>query len=304
MLQLSIDKSYSMKSKGYTLIEILVTTTIMVILSGLAIEIIARVINTWSRSSGKLSTFSEARIAMDVIASDLEGIVLRNDGYEWFRAENDFIKKPAKSIGVALRFFSVIKDKPTDSKGMTIPGDISAVAYNLQYVNPVDGSNKGEKSFVLYRLEVDPRKTYNYLLDSSSRVSLPGKRSPYWGNGNLIKGKNGDNYLAMNIVNFEIDFHVEDDGKNATPTLYFEGSKKNPNKSVIYGGKFATVGPQAKIEHYQRSLAYADIKLTVLSDEGAEIMRNIEQRSETPEDVIRIHGEEFIRRVHFPVKPF
>ena len=57
MLQLSIDKSYSMKSKGYTLIEILVTTTIMVILQ-IAIEIIARAINTWSRSSGKLSTFS------------------------------------------------------------------------------------------------------------------------------------------------------------------------------------------------------------------------------------------------------
>ena len=119
-----------------------------------------------------------------------------------------------------------------------------------------------------------------------------------------LKGKNGDNYLAMNIVNFEIDFHVEDDGNRSTPTLYFERSKKNPNRSVIYGGKSATVGPQAKLEHYQRALAYADIKLTVLSDTGAEMLRNIDQRPETPEDVIRLHGEEFIRRVHFPVKPF
>ena len=74
-----------MKSKGYTLIEILVTTTIMVILSGLAIQIIAQVVNIWSRSSGKLSTLAEARVAMDVIANDLEGLVLRNDGYEWFK---------------------------------------------------------------------------------------------------------------------------------------------------------------------------------------------------------------------------
>jgi hypothetical protein len=73
---------------------------------------------------------------------------------------------------------------------------------------------------------------------------------------------------------------------------------------VIYGGRYATIGPQAKLEHYQKSLAYADIKLTVLSDEGAEIMQNIDQRSETPEDVIRLYGEEYIRRVHFPVKPF
>ena len=241
---------------------------------------------------------------MDVIANDLEGLILRNDGYEWFRAENNLLKEPAKSKSVALRFFSVIKDKPKDSQGETIPGDISAVAYNLYYVNPIDGSNQGEKSFVLYRMEVDPEKTYQYLLDSSSRITLPNKKSPIWGKGNLIKGKNGDNYLAMNIVNFEIDFYVEDDGNASTPTLYFERSQKNPMRSVIYGGRNATIGPQAKLEHYQRALAYADIKLTVLSDEGAEIMRTIDQRPETPEEVIRLHGEEFIRRVNFPVKPF
>lgn len=293
-----------MKSQGYTLIEIMITTTIMVVLTGLAIQITAEVLNAWSRSSGKLSTSAEARVAMDVIANDLEGIVVRNDGYEWFRAENDILKKPANSKSVALRFFSVIKNKPTNSQGLTIPGEISAIAYNLDYVNPVDGSNKGEKSFVLYRLEVDPEKTYRYLLESSSREALPNKRSRIWGQGNTIKGNYGDNYLASNIVGFEIDFYVEDDGIRSTPTLYFNGHKKNPNRSVIYGGKAATIGPQAKLEHYQRPLAYADIKLTVLSDEGAEIMRNVEQRPETPEDVIRLYSEEFIRRVDFPVKPF
>ena len=79
-----------MKSKGYTLIEILVTTTIMVLLAGLAIQITGQIVNIWGRSSAKLSTLVEARIAMDIIANDLEGLVLRNDGYEWFRAENVF----------------------------------------------------------------------------------------------------------------------------------------------------------------------------------------------------------------------
>ena len=61
-------------------IEILVSTTIMVFLSGLAIQITAEVVKIWGRSSGKLATLSEARIAMDIIANDLEGVVLRNDG--------------------------------------------------------------------------------------------------------------------------------------------------------------------------------------------------------------------------------
>lgn len=166
-----------MKSKGFTLIEILVTTTIMVLLAGFAIQITGQVINVWSRSSAKLATVAEARVAMDVIANDLEGIVLRNDGYEWFRAENDFLKEPANTLSTALRFFSVIKDKTIDSEGRTIPGDISAIAYNLHYVNPIDGSNQGKKSFVLYRMEVDPEKTYNLLLDPSNREFLPNKRS-------------------------------------------------------------------------------------------------------------------------------
>ena len=293
-----------MKSKGYTLIEILVTTTIMVLLALFVLQITGQIVNIWGRSSAKLSTTAEARIAMDIIANDLEGLVLRNDGYEWFRAENILLKEPANSKSVALRFFSVIKDKPKDSLGMTMPGDICAVAYDLDYVNPINGSNRGNKSFVLYRMEIDPEKTYNYLLDPISRINLPNGKSSTWGKGNYIKGKNGDNFLAMNIANFEIDFYVEDDGDRLTPTLYFERTPKNTKRSVIYGGKSATIGPQAKLEHYQRPLAYAEIKLTILSDKGAEMLRNIDQRSESPEDVIRLHGEEFIRRVHFPVKPF
>ena len=91
-------------------------------------------VNIWGRSSAKLSTLVNP-YNVDIIANDLEGLILRNDGYEWFRAENDLLKEPANSKSVALRFFSVIKDKPKDSKGMTMPGDICAVAYNLDYIN-------------------------------------------------------------------------------------------------------------------------------------------------------------------------
>ena len=48
-----------MKSKGYTLIEILVTTTIMVLLAGLAIQITGQIVNIWGRSS-KIIHFSRS----------------------------------------------------------------------------------------------------------------------------------------------------------------------------------------------------------------------------------------------------
>lgn len=291
------------KIKAFTLIEIMVATVIMVILSGLLIQISNEVLKLWNRSSGKLSAIAEARMAMDIIASDLESIIIRNDGYEWFRAENDILTKPAKSGTVALRFFSILKNNQgTDSEKSR--GDISAIAYSLDYVNPVDGSYRGDKTFVLYRMEVDPETTYATLLEDENRIRLPNKRSTTWGTGNSIKGDNGENYLVSNIVDFSIEFYVDDDGKRNTPTLYYERSIRNPRRSVIYGGEDATIGPQAENEHYQKPLAYADIKLTVLSDEGIEMMRHIEKRPETPEDVIRLHSDIFIRRIYFKIKPF
>ena len=103
------------------------------------------------------------------------------------------------------------------------------------------------------------------------RQTLPDKRAKKWGK-NSIKGENGENYLVSNIVDFRIDFYVEDDGNQATPTLYYRRSLRNPNRSVIYGGKMATVGPTS-VTHYQNALSYAEIKLTVLSDEGVSICK-------------------------------
>jgi len=292
------------KIRAFTLIEIMVATVIMVILSGLIIQISNEVLKLWNRSSGKLSAGAEARLAMDIIASDLESIIVKNDGGEWFRAENDNLKKPSKSETVSLRFFTIIKNKVFDTSGNEIPGNIAAVAYNLDFSSPVDGSYRGDKTFILYRMEVDPETTYYDLLNRESRDSLPNKRSISWGKGNLIKGQNGSNYLVSNIVDFAIDFYVEDDGRKDTPTQYFEKSVKNPNRSVIYGGENATIGPLSRVEHYQKPLSYADVKLTVLSDEGIDMMRHINKRPETPEEVIRLHSDVFIRRIYFKTKPF
>ena len=292
------------KVNGFTLIEIMVATIIMVILAGLLIQITSQVLDFWSRSTGKLSSGSEATMAIEIIANDLESSVFRNDGQEWFRAENVYLDKPFNSGTVALRFFTVIKNKMLNSDGSVIPGDISAVAYNLEYANPIDGTSEGQKNFVLYRLQVDPLSTYNNLLGLESRLSLPDKDSTSWGKDNPIKGVNGENYLASNIIDFSIKFYVEDDGNRNTTTEYFEKSPNNPRYSLIYGGKNATVGPQAKVAHYKKPLSHADIKLTILSDEGVEMMRNIEKNAKTPEEVILQHGEVYIRRVSFKTKPF
>ncbi|MGJ8648755.1 MAG: PulJ/GspJ family protein [Opitutaceae bacterium] len=280
------------RCKAFTLIEIMVATVIMIILVGLVIQITSEVLNVWNRSSGRLSANAEARIAMDLITQDLETAVFRNNGLEWFRAEDDTLTGPASALSatVALRLFAPVTDRPDG------PGDICAVAYKLDYVNPVDGTASGaDRTFVLYRLVVDAQTTFNDLMGDPIQATLPGKDDPTWGTESII-GDQGSNYLVSNIVEFKIDFHVLDDGSTATSTSVADGST---TAATIYGGDDATVGIQATDPRLQYPLAYAEINLTVVSDQGIKMLQNIDRIPETVEEVVVEHGQTFVRRVNF-----
>ncbi|MDP4878703.1 MAG: prepilin-type N-terminal cleavage/methylation domain-containing protein [Opitutales bacterium] len=278
------------RCKAFTLIEIMVATVIMVILVGLVIQITSEVLNVWNRSSGKLSANAEARIAMDLITQDLETAVFRNNSLEWFRAEDATLTGPGGELSatVALRLFAPVTDRPEG------PGDICAVAYKLDYVNPVDGTASGaDRTFVLYRLVVDAQTTFNDLMGDPIQATLPGKDDPTWGTESII-GDQGSNYLVSNIVEFKIDFHVTGDGTSETSVA--DGST---TAATIYGGDDATVGIQATDPRLQYSLAYAEINLTVVSDQGIKMLQNIDRIPETVEEVVIEYGQKFVRRVNF-----
>ena len=107
-----------------------------------------------------------------------------------FEQRMTLLKEPANSKSVALRFFSVIKDKPKDSKGMTIPGDICAVAYNLALRKSYKWFRHRQKIICLISYGSDSEKvliiTFWILLVVRT---LPNKKSPIWEKRNVIKGK-------------------------------------------------------------------------------------------------------------------
>ena len=109
---------------------------------------------------------------------------------------------------------------------------------------------------------------------------------------------NSDDYLVSNIASFEIKFHVEDDGDPDSSTLV-EGD-------TIFGGTGSTVGAAAVAaseERYRKPLAYADIRLTVLSDEGASVLQNLEATGKTLDEVLLEYSKVFYRRLYFPSRP-
>lgn len=281
----------SQKSKrAFTLIEIMVATVIMVVLVGLVIQITSEVLKVWNRSSGKLSANAEARIAMDLLTQDLETAVFRSNGQQWLRVESP--QNPAGPYNdqtVALKLFSPALDRDQSS-----PGDICAIAYRLSYRPAYTGAT--DSIYALYRSIAKPDDTFNLLMGSLSDTSSPQLElngQGFWDQADIEVDAN---YLAGNIVDFKVILY-EDDGTSVPNPVNW-----NPSTSSLLPGDYAYGGTNATT--VTNPLLYAEIRLTVLSDEGLRILENLNGSGYADvNDVVREHGEIFTRRVNFPARP-
>ncbi|MBL6829754.1 MAG: prepilin-type N-terminal cleavage/methylation domain-containing protein [Puniceicoccaceae bacterium] len=295
---------------AFTLIEIMVATVVMIVLTGLVIQITSEVLKVWNRSSGKLSANAEARIAMDLLTQDLETAVFRNNGLRWLEAETKEIASVAgyQPQTINLLLFSPALDRPLkDKDSKVIPGDICAVQYELVYQNPVSGgsSRAEDNMFALHRRVIDPSTTFNQIMGEGNQETFTSwddaivtpvvttlSLDPY------PAPEDSNNYLAGHVANFIVDFYVVDD----------EGDEVKVPSPIKFGGTAPTVGSSAPSLAFP--LAYAEISLTILSDEGTKLLQNLDaNRGGTGfdfgdgEGIVRQHGEVFTRRVNFLARP-
>ncbi len=306
-LNLSRQKKHQ---NAFTLIEIMVASVVMIVLTGLVIQITSEVLKAWNRSSGKLSANAEARIAMDLLTQDLETAVFRNNGLRWLEAETKDIDSVAgyQPQTINLLLFSPALDRPLEDKdGKVIPGDICAVQYELLYQNPVSGetSKPDDNMFALHRRVIDPSTTFNQIMGEGNQetftswndaivtpVTTTLSLDPY------PAPEDPQNYLAGHVANFIVDFYVVDD----------DGDEVKVPSPIKFGGTAPTVGSSAPSLAFP--LAYAEISLTILSDEGTKLLQNLAaNRGGTGfdlgdgEGIVRQHGEVFTRRVNFLARP-
>lgn len=304
----------SRKRSAFTLIEIMVATVIMVVLVGLVIQITSEVLKVWNRSSGKLSANAEARIALEMLTQDLETAVIRNNGMRWLEAETKTINSIAgyQPQTINMMLFSPALDRPKeDNSGNPIPGDICGVQYELVYQNPISSAKTEDKMFALHRRVIDPPTTFNELMGETNQETFT-----KWADGELpptdkLAGLDLDpypapsdptNYLVGHVANFRVDFYVIDENGDEVlvPTP----------PPVAYGGTTPSVGPGASNTALAFPLTYAEISLTVLSDEGTKLLQNLDlgrggtgYEAGEGTEIVKQHGEVFTRRVNFVARP-
>jgi type II secretory pathway pseudopilin PulG len=79
-------RPFASARRGFTIIELLVAAGVTLILVGLLVSITTGILNTWSRTTGRLSSHNQAKVAFDQLANDLQAIVLRKDANAWLIA--------------------------------------------------------------------------------------------------------------------------------------------------------------------------------------------------------------------------
>lgn len=278
------------RRSAFTLIEIMVAAAITIIMIGLVIQVTSEVLKIWNRSVGKLSANAEARIAMELLTSDLETALLVNNGQQWMRVEaEDDVGSPIVGQTVGLKLFAPALDRNDE------PGNICAISYRLAYAPAYNNANN--ESFVLFRDLENPGETFESLLGSTDGPPQQALTEGFW-----TETVHPDNYLAGNIVDFKIYMYGENDsGEEIILNDENEDGIIDENENYFYGG-------QDSSDEVPTS---AEIFLTVVSDEGLEILALFADPAIAGEGtgfenvgaVIRQHGEVFRRRVFFQAKP-
>jgi len=79
-------KSLLPNRRAFTIIELLVAIGVTAILVTLMVTITINVLNAWNRSSGSLTAGNQARLVLDQISQDLQGVIIRRDLNVWLVA--------------------------------------------------------------------------------------------------------------------------------------------------------------------------------------------------------------------------
>ena len=272
--------------RGFTLIELMVATSLMMFLVAIVLQLTGSILTTWNRAYTKLTANFGARQAMDIMVSDLESAIVKSSSLgaanrNWIEI---FISDPDDVDSDLGRFDNIFFFSPTTIRhkyyyrgndAVPIPGDITAVAYRVIYINPLDPESEQDKRFVLYRAVIDPQVTFTDFLGVKKQEDL----RDTWESGSYeeelideyyerqYSGSGWEyaaetmNLLALNVVALEF----EPVFKNVSSNNITYQADRDMDEHIL----------PKDAEDSNRTLHAIDITMIILSDEGEAIIRDL-----------------------------
>ena len=293
----------SAAKRGFTLVELIVAMAITIIIVGVLVSVTSIATDTWNRSRSELRASRQAKSMVDAMVRDFEALVIRSgNANEWLSAitEADLPGSAGMSSANAskLIFFTSAADRYNGQIGSTddLGGDVSCVAYELDYKDPLVVGGEDFETFVLNRLLVDPKETFEKLLGEEDLTTAL--------DSSTVKIENPVNFVCENIYQFTVTFHVEVTDTTKTPavtSIVPVTLGKDTKEFRIFGNKIDTdyAGTSASLVPSGRVKA-VDFSITVLSDMGIDQLRRRTFSSTQQTEFLAKHSYQYSKLVQLP----
>ena len=178
--------------RGFTLIEVMVSTAIMIVIVLAVVTIASDTFKAYDRAVADLTTQSEARGVLDAMEGDFQSAMIRTDGKCWMEviipgnARAPTGSKPMGDIKSEdqpiIMFFASPPDRPrwaptASSPRVALKGDVCAIAYRIGQSSPFDAPGDPiQQVYGVYRTIIDPENTFREAIPV---IITPTTATPY-----------------------------------------------------------------------------------------------------------------------------
>lgn len=218
------------KRRGFTLVELMVATTIMIILIMFVTNIAVSILRAYDNTVASLTSNSDSRSILDPLESDMTSAMTFDDPHYWFEVRYDGetdLGNIEDHSAPQIMLFSQTSDRTrrsrTGSSASELPGELCAVRYTLVQKSPFGASaNSPENlSYTVYRAVLNAKDTLEcaipYVVGAAGKTggdTAKQKPSEFWNSAEQITDPSDEKKYspkdwATQIQNFLIDGIVD-----------------------------------------------------------------------------------------------
>ena len=224
---------YRPRNHGYTLMEMLIAMTLLIVLGGGLVTILRQSVSIWSTAESRGRMYEQARALLDLISADLQSTAIRShqeDADSWVRFIADRYDHPGASGSQRLRFVRTISGEMADSV-------LREGGRRLSTASPVyyDGTNLPQAAESGLLLAPAGRMEVFYMQDPRPGVTTVwrGVRAPVGGPNSLFVNRNVEPSAESGLGSTSVPLDTATDGEEG---IFLETFASPIADQVLYLG--------------------------------------------------------------------
>jgi type II secretory pathway pseudopilin PulG len=296
--------------------ELMVALAITSIIVTVLVSVTSIAMETWNRSRSELRASRQAKSMIDSMAKDLECLVARRGNTnEWLSALSETAanlpgSSNLKSTNASrLIFFASVTDRYNGEigKAADLGGDVSCLAYQLEYKNAIRPLDAGFRTFILRRVQKNPNLAFTDLMGKTDSTVAAKSLDNIFIAAYPSDLSDAKNFVCENIYQFSLTFNVEVNVAgvltNVPVTVAQTNGAQTTTSFRITGAGITTGitgGTVTAAQVATGRVTSVQISVSVLSDFGVEQARTRTFTTATQADFLAKNSYQYSKLVQLP----